>query len=111
MSYHPTGEISSHYWFHNESWLSFNILQSGHYRRMDPVYRFSGMYAQLSPIKPFVNAEPSYEDIPVRFWEYFDYAKFGKKKEDIIGDNGLIKDTTYFTDGIYDDYDIRMQAY
>ena len=40
-----------------------------------------------------------------------DYAKFGKKKEDIIGDNGLIKDTTYFTDGIYDDYDIRMQAY
>ena len=31
MSYHPTGEISSHYWFHNESWLSFNILQSGHY--------------------------------------------------------------------------------
>ena len=78
---------------------------------MDPVYRFSGMYAQLSPIKPFVNAEPSYEDIPVRFWEYFDYAKFGKKKEDIIGDNGLIKDTTYFTDGIYDDYDIRMQAY
>ena len=111
MSYHPTGEISSHYWFHNESWLSFNILQSGHYRRMDPVYRFSGMYAQLNPIKPFVNAEPSYEDIPVRFWEYFDYAKFGKKKEDIIGDNGLIKDTTYFTDGIYDDYDIRMQAY
>ena len=78
---------------------------------MDPVYRFSGMYAQLNPIKPFVNAEPSYEDIPVRFWEYFDYAKFGKKKEDIIGDNGLIKDTTYFTDGIYDDYDIRMQAY
>ena len=65
----------------------------------------------MSPIKPFVNAEPSYEDIPVRFWEYFDYAKFGKKKEDIIGDNGLIKDTTYFTDGIYDDYDIRMQAY
>ena len=34
-----------------------------------------------------------------------------EKKEDIIGDNGLIKDTTYFTDGIYDDYDIRMQAY
>lgn len=111
MSYHPTGEISSHYWFHNEPWLSFNILQSGHYRRMDPVYRFSGMYTQLNPIKPFVNAEPSYEDIPVRFWEYYDYSKFGKKKEDIIDDNGLIKDTTYFADGIYDDYDIRMQAY
>ena len=72
---------------------------------------FFGYVCSIEPIKPFVNAEPSYEDIPVLFWEYFDYAKFGKKKEDIIGDNGLIKDTTYFTDGIYDDYDIRMQAY
>lgn len=111
MSYHPTGEISSHYWFHNEPWLSFNILQSGHYRKMDPIYRFSGMYAQLRPIKPFVNAEPSYEDIPVRFWEFADYGKLGKKKEDVIGNDGLIKDPAYFTDGIYDDYDIRMQAY
>ena len=25
MSYHPTGDISSHYWFHNDPWLSFNI--------------------------------------------------------------------------------------
>lgn len=111
MSYHPTGEISSHYWFHNEPWLSFNIVQSGHYRKTDPVYRFGGMYAQVYPVKPFVNAEPSYEDIPVRFWEYADYAKRGRKKDEIIDERGLIKDPGYFADGIYDDYDIRMQAY
>lgn len=111
MSYHPTGEISSHYWFHNEPWLSFNIIQSGHYRKPDPVYRFAGMYAQVLPVKPFVNAEPSYEDIPVYFWEYFDYEKNGKKKEDVIDEQGLVKDTAYFTRGIYNDHDIRMQAY
>lgn len=111
MSYHPTGEISSHYWFHNESWLSFNIVQSGHYRKLDPVYRFAGMYAQLRPVKPFVNAEPSYEDIPVRFWEYSDYEKNGKRKEDVIDERGLVRDTAYFADGIYDEKDIRNQAY
>ena len=111
MSYHPTGEISSHYWFHNEPWLSFNIVQSGHYRKLDSVYRFAGMYAQLRPVKPFVNAEPSYEDIPVRFWEFYDYSKYGKKREDVIDERGLVKDTAYFSDGIYDAHDIRMQAY
>lgn len=111
MSYHPTGEISSHYWFHNEPWLSFNIVQSGHYRKLDPVYRFAGMYAQLRPVKPFVNAEPSYEDIPVRFWEFYDYSKYGKRREDVIDGQGLVKDTAYFADGIYDAHDIRMQAY
>jgi len=111
MSYHPTGEISSHYWFHNEPWLSFNIIQSGHYRKLDPVYRFAGMYAHVLPTKPFVNAEPSYEDIPVCFWEYFDYEKNGRKKEDIINEQGLVKDTAYFTLGIYNGHDIRMQAY
>lgn len=111
MSYHPTGEISSHYWFHNEDWLSFNIIQSGHYRNPDPVYRFAGMYAQVYPLKPFVNAEPSYEDIPVCFWHYFDFEANGRKKEDVINERGLIKDTTYFKQGIYNDHDIRMQAY
>lgn len=111
MSYHPTGEISSHCWFHNEPWLSFNIVQSGHYRKLDPVYRFAGIYAQLRPVKPFVNAEPSYEDIPVRFWEYSDYEKNGKRKEDVIDERGLVRDTAYFADGIYDGEDIRKQAY
>ncbi|MDY9919206.1 MAG: glycoside hydrolase family 140 protein [Proteiniphilum sp.] len=111
MSYHPTGDISSHYWFHNDPWLSFNIVQSGHYKKPDMVYRYAGTYLQLSPTKPFLNAEPAYEDIPVYFWEYDDYAKYGKKKEDVMDERGLIKDPGYFAQGIYDDYDIRMQAY
>ncbi len=111
MSYHPTGDISSHYWFHNEPWLSFNIVQSGHYVKFDKVYRYAGMYNQLSPVKPFVNAEPAYEDIAVRFWEYDDFSSPGKKREDVIGENGLIKDKSHYSQGFYDDYDVRMLAY
>jgi len=111
ISYHPTGDISSHYWFHNEPWLSFNIVQSGHYRKFDTVYRYAGMYSQLNPIKPFVNAEPAYEDIGVRFWEYYDFEKYGKKKQDVIGSDGLIKDPGFYPLGFYTDYDVRMQAY
>ncbi len=111
ISYHPTGDISSHYWFHNEPWLSFNIVQSGHYRKFDTVYRYGGMYAQVNPQKPFVNAEPAYEDIGIRFWEYTDFEKFGKKKEEVIGEDGLIKDKTFYPLGFYTDYDVRMQAY
>ena len=34
ISYHPRGRTQSSMWFHNESWLDFNMFQSGH-RRYD----------------------------------------------------------------------------
>jgi len=112
ISYHPTAPISSHFWFHNEPWLSFNILQSGHFEKFNTaVYEFGEVYQQLDPLKPFVNAEPAYEDIPVLFWKYTDFAAFGKKKEDVIGENGLIIDKDFYPHGIFDDYDVRMEAY
>lgn len=111
MSYHPTGEISSHYWFHNDSWLTFNIVQSGHYRKFDKVYRFGATYNQLVPKKPFVNAEPAYEDIAVRFWEQEDFAKHGKTREDVISPEGRIIDTSVYELGFFDDYNIRNEAY
>ena len=29
-TFHPRGRYSSSEWFHNESWLDFNMIQSGH---------------------------------------------------------------------------------
>src|SRR5690606_32925852 len=34
MTYHPRGRTASSDWFHNEPWLDFNMVQSGH-RRYD----------------------------------------------------------------------------
>lgn len=112
ISYHPTAPISSHFWFHNEPWLSFNIIQSGHFKKFQTeIYEFGMVFQQLIPLKPWVNAEPAYEDIPVLFWHFEDYSQFGKKKEDVIGEDGLIKDKDFFSHGFFDDYDIRMEAY
>jgi hypothetical protein len=112
ISYHPTAPVSSHFWFHNEPWLSFNTIQSGHFKKYQTkIYEFGMVFQQLNPIKPWVNSEPAYEDIPVLFWHYFDYARFGKKKEDVIGEDGLIKDKSFYPDGFFDDYDVRMEAY
>jgi hypothetical protein len=111
ISYHPTAPISSHYWFHDEPWLSFNIIQTGHFKKFHTVYEFGEVFQQVLPIKPYVNAEPAYEDIAVLFWHYNDYAKFGKKKEDVIGEDGLIKDKGFYPHGFFDDYDVRMEAY
>ncbi len=112
ISYHPTAPISSHFWFHNEPWLSFNIIQSGHFKKFQTeIIEFGMVFQQLSPQKPWVNAEPSYEDIPVLFWHFNDFSKYGKKREEVIGEDGLIKDKNYYSHGFFDDYDIRMEAY
>src|SRR5690606_7835119 len=35
MTYHPRGDQTSAEWFHDDEWLSFNMLQGGHCRRWD----------------------------------------------------------------------------
>jgi len=76
MTFHPRGRTTSSEWFHNEKWLDFNTFQSGH-RRYDQdtsknEKRHYGEdnwkyvledYVQ-TPIKPTLDAEPSYEGIP-----------------------------------------------
>ena len=79
MSYHPRGRYTSARWFNNREWLDFNMFQSGHRRygqRMnnkdypipDNTEEDSWMYVDSSfsykPIKPTLDDEPSYEDIP-----------------------------------------------
>lgn len=77
MTFHPFGRRQSSEWFHDAPWLDFNMFQSGHRtydqrRDVDPEATWKGEdnwryvvedYAK-EPIKPTVDGEPSYEDIP-----------------------------------------------
>jgi hypothetical protein len=83
MSFHPSGGHSSAEYWHNEAWLDFNMLQSGHTRNKDNYTMVSADYAR-TPIKPCMDAEPAYEDHPSGF--------------DL--DNGYL-----------DDYDVRKGLY
>ncbi len=71
VTYHPCGSGErgfdpnnhSSTWFHNEDWLDFNMLQSGHTFGS----RNHEMIAHdwnLTPPKPVLDAEPSYENMP-----------------------------------------------
>lgn len=63
VSYHgPGGEQnSSSYWFHNEDWLDFNAIQSGH-GWFAPSYQFVARDYGLRPAKPTVDMESTFED-------------------------------------------------
>jgi len=66
VSYHGPGDWatpSSSYWFHNEDWLDFNIIQSGHGWRI-PNYDFVTHDYSLKPVKPTMDMEPRYEHFP-----------------------------------------------
>ena len=74
ITYHPFGRTQSSMWFHNETWLDFNMFQSGH-RRYDqdtdsPLrygednWRYTRDDYARQPAKPVLDGEPSYERIP-----------------------------------------------
>ncbi len=67
MSFHPGGGHSSSEWFHKEAWLDFNMAQTGHSYKDNQVYKIIGADYQLKLVKPCLNGEPQYEDIPVGF--------------------------------------------
>lgn len=79
MTFHPRGRTTSAAWFNNASWLDFNMFQSGHrrygQRKGDGDYpieenteednwRFVERSQAEKPLKPVIDAEPVYEDIP-----------------------------------------------
>ena len=66
ISYHPMGDATSSTWFHNDDWLDFNLAQTGHWRLHNAVYDMIGRDYNLKPVKPCLNGEPQYEDVPVR---------------------------------------------
>jgi hypothetical protein len=71
ITFHPFGRSRSSQWFHDADWLDFNMVQSGHRTyEQDPngigqdTWRHIGIDYTLSPTKPTLDGEPSYENIP-----------------------------------------------
>lgn len=79
MTYHPRGRYTSAKWWSKAPWLDFHMFQSGHrkygqrmgnadYPIPDDTEEDNWMYVDstwaYSPMKPVLDAEPSYEDIP-----------------------------------------------
>ncbi len=63
VSFHGPGGVSSSTWFHQEPWLDFNTIQSGH-RWAIPNYAFvHGDYVR-QPTKPTLDMEARYENHP-----------------------------------------------
>lgn len=80
MTYHPRGRYTSAKWWSKAPWIDFHTFQSGHRRygqRMgnadypipDNTEEDNWMYVDSTwtykPVKPVLDAEPSYEDIPM----------------------------------------------
>lgn len=73
VTFHPRGRTHSSKWYHDELWLDFNMFQSGH-RRYDQDdtelaygednWRYVEYDYNLTPVKPTLDGEPSYEGIP-----------------------------------------------
>lgn len=76
ITFHPRGRTASSDWFHKADWLDFNMIQSGHRRYEQDTskneknhygqdnYKYIEVDYKLTPIKPTIDGEPSYEDIP-----------------------------------------------
>ncbi|MFO7958128.1 MAG: glycoside hydrolase family 140 protein [Candidatus Brocadiia bacterium] len=63
MTFHPRGGRSSAEYYHRDAWLSFNMVQSTHYRDSAPEDMIEADYGRV-PAKPVINGEPGYERIP-----------------------------------------------
>ena len=66
MTFHPTGGQHSSKCVHDEDWLDFNMIQSGHTRSRYNYEMIAADYA-LTPAKPILDGEPGYEDHPESF--------------------------------------------
>ncbi len=84
MTLHPAGTFSSSYHVHEEEWLDFNMIQSGHDFQNNENYKKVTEDYNRKPVKPVIDAEPRYEDHPIKF-------------------NPV--------NGYFDDFDVRQAAY
>ncbi len=63
MTFHPKALFSSSRWFHDESWLDFNMMQSGHADKDPDTYTIITNDYNLHPNKPTIDGESRYENI------------------------------------------------
>ncbi|MCU0448404.1 MAG: glycoside hydrolase family 140 protein [Bernardetiaceae bacterium] len=70
LTFHPQPNSledgGSSKWFHNDSWLDFNMFQTGHCRENNVWDRLQVAYNR-QPTKPVLDGETIYEDHPVCF--------------------------------------------
>ena len=89
ITFHPCGPGQSSAHFHDAPWLDFNMNQTSHAARN----HFNGVFIQrdyhLVPVKPTLDGEPRYEQIPVGFYNA-----------------GIARPADKF-----DDFDVRQCAY
>lgn len=113
ITYHPRGATSSSDSFHDQEWLDFNMYQSGHSNKYESVYRFAEKDRAMIPVKPTIEGESGYEDIPVEFWKYMDFSKNSEKRvpDGVLNEEKLIYDKAHFKSGFFTDHDIRVFAY
>jgi hypothetical protein len=85
ITYHPKGKTTSSTYFHGDTWLNFNMFQSGHYafNQTSSATITQADYRRY-PAKPVINGEACYEDHPVN-WNA--------------------------ANGWFNDYDVRQSAY
>jgi hypothetical protein len=67
ITLHPTGAAGSSQWFHEDTWLDFNMRQNGHGIEFTARYDQTRADYDRMPIKPVLDGEPIYEDHPVSF--------------------------------------------
>ncbi|WP_227009097.1 glycoside hydrolase family 140 protein [Christiangramia fulva] len=73
ISYHPSGgKIASNYI--DEEWLDIDMFQSGH-SSLAKEYEYIQNRDSHGFIRPVINGEARYEDIPDRFWEEEDFGR------------------------------------
>ncbi|MBW4889023.1 glycoside hydrolase family 140 protein [Mucilaginibacter sp. HMF5004] len=95
ITYHPRGRTQSSNWFHNDTWLDFNCFQSGHrdyaqdtskkdFQYGEDNWKYVNVDYKKLPIKPTLDAEPSYEAIPhglhdttLAHWTAADVRRYG----------------------------------
>ena len=84
MTYHPQGRTSSSQWLHGETWLDFNMMQSGHGGGPDrPVWEMIERDYGLTPVKPVLDGEPNYEDHPINPGANWDPANGHYREHDV----------------------------
>jgi hypothetical protein len=67
ITYHPRGRGQSSTRLHDEAWLDFNMIQSGHGRYNDPNWELIAEDYRRTPPKPTLDGEPNYETHPAAF--------------------------------------------
>jgi hypothetical protein len=65
VSYHPMGGTRTSIWLHDEPWLDFHMMQSGHGARNTPAWGWVDADLTLQRPKPTLDSEINYEDHPI----------------------------------------------